>query len=125
MIRNLKSAAKFAIVMLVMTIVCTIIWQQFVAEYLYDCTDSLPADFLRPGDWVHAFGGNAIVSVRHIVHGQSMSEPDTIKTGWSMADLWLLWFLFNGVSVTISIFLARRRWFADRTTMLNRSLEPK
>jgi hypothetical protein len=124
MIRKLKSAAKFAIVMIAMTIACTIVWQDVVAEYLYDCTDSVPGDFLRPGDWVHTWNGNSIVSVQHVVHGRSMSEPDTIKAGWSIAELWLLWFAFVGVSVAASFFLARLRWIPSRATMPNTALEP-
>lgn len=111
MLRKLQSVVKFAIVMLAMTIACTIVWQGFVADSLYDCTDSVSGDFLRPGDWVHAFDGNSIVPVQHVVHGRSMSEPDTIKKGWSVTDLWLLWFAFLGVSVAVSGYLARKRWF--------------
>ena len=123
MFRKLKSAAKFAIVMIAMTIVCAIAWQEVVAEYLYDCTDSVPGDFFRPGDWVHSFGGHSIVPVQHVVHGRSMSEPDTIKQGWSMTGLWLLWLSFVAISAGVSVLLARKRWFPDKTTMANKSLQ--
>ncbi|HEY3861950.1 MAG TPA: hypothetical protein VGO59_08685 [Verrucomicrobiae bacterium] len=85
----------------------------FAAENLYDCTDSagIP-DFLLPGDWVHAFGGHSATSVLHVVHGRSMSEPDTIKEGWSVAGLWGLWHSFVGLSIAVSVFLARKRWIA-------------
>ena len=119
MFRKLKSAAKFASVMIAMTIVCAIAWQEGVAEYLYDRTDSVPGDFSRPGDWVHSFGGYSIVPVQHVVHGRSMSEPDTIKAGWGMVDLWLLWLSFVGVSVAVSFFLARKRWLPGTGTMPN------
>ena len=124
MFRKLKSAAKFAIVMIAMTIVCAIVWQEVVAEHLYDCTDSVPGDFLRPGDWVHSFAGHSIVSVQNVVHGRSMSEPDAIKQGWSMTGLWLLWLSFVAISAVVSVLLARKRWFPDTTTMPNKSLQP-
>ena len=50
MIRKLKSAVKFAIVMIAMTIFCAIVWQEVVAEYLYDCTDSVPDSTSEIGD---------------------------------------------------------------------------
>lgn len=115
MIWMLKSAAKFAIVMIAMTTACTIVWQVFVAEHVYDCTDSVPGDFLRPGDWVHTLNGSSIVSVQHVVHGRSMSEPDIIKSGWSIRDLWLLWSAFVSTSLAASVFLAWKRWLPDRT----------
>jgi hypothetical protein len=124
MIRHLKRVAKFAIVMFAMTIACTLVWDAFVAENLYDCTDSVPFDFLKPGDWVHAFGSNTIVPVPHVIHGRSMSGPDTIKEGWSVTDLWLLWFSFVGISVAVSAFSARLRWSPYTTTMSNFSPEP-
>ena len=46
MFRIFKSVAKFVIVLFAMTIVCTVVWQVVVTEYLYDCTDvaaNLPA----------------------------------------------------------------------------------
>jgi hypothetical protein len=39
-----------------------------------------------------------------------MSGPDTLKTGWTVARLWYLWFSFVGVSVAISAALASPRW---------------
>ena len=123
MLRKLKSAVKFVIVMIAMTIVCAIAWQEVVAEHLYDCTDSVPGDFFRPGDWVHAFDGHSIVPVAHVVHGRSMSEPDTIRQGWSMTGLWLLWLSFVAISAVVSVLLARKSWFPDKTTMPNNSLQ--
>ncbi len=37
-----------------------------------------------------------------------MSEPDTIKQGWSVVGLWFVWFLFAGGSIAISSALAMR-----------------
>lgn len=121
--RKLKRAAKFAIVMFALTMVCTIVWQSVVAERLYDCTDSVSGDFLRPGDWVHSFAGRSIVSVQQVVHGRSMSEPDTIKAGWSRTGLWLLWLSFFGTSILASYFLARMTWFPITHPTPNPALE--
>jgi hypothetical protein len=112
MILKLKSAAKFVIVMLAMTIACTIIWQDVVAEHLYDNTDENMMGFLHPfflDGWIGQ-GKFPVVAVEHVVHGRSMSDPDEIKAGWSIPGLWCLWFSFFGVSVGTSIFLARRSW---------------
>jgi hypothetical protein len=96
-----KIAAKFVISMIVMTIVCTFIWE-LVADRLYDCTDAFGFDYWQPGNWVHGH----IAVVHHVVHGRSMSEPDTIKEGWSVRGLWYLWYSFVFGSVFVSIVLA-------------------
>jgi len=108
---TIKSVAKFVIVMVLMTIVCTIIWQ-FIGDRLYDCTDDNIAGFLRPGGWVHFYHG--FVHVREVVHGRSMSEPDSIKEGWNMTGLWCLWSSFVAVSLVISVLLARVPWIPRR-----------
>jgi hypothetical protein len=36
-----------------------------------------------------------------------MSEPDTIKTGWTIGRLWLLWCSFAAGSVAVSVLLGR------------------
>jgi hypothetical protein len=106
-----KFTAKFVFVMLAMTIVSMVVWQEFVTDRLYNCTDALWFDFLRPGfGWVH--GNVAYVPV--VVSGRSMSEPDTIKAGWTMTRLWLLWFSFIGVSVAVSLWLAWLSWLPKR-----------
>jgi hypothetical protein len=108
MLRILKSGTKFLIVMFAMTIICTVIWQEFVTDTLYNCTDPGWLDFLSPGDWVHFSQG--VVYVPHVVAGRSMSDPDTIKQGWTVTGLWILWYLFVAGSVFVSVVLARRKW---------------
>src|SRR6266516_1365694 len=105
MVRRLKSLARFVISLVVMTVACTIIWQEFVAERLYDCSDDHMLRFLRPGDWVHH-----PVAAHRVVPARTMSEPDTIKEGWNVTGLWCLWSLFFAVSLVVSIGLARVRW---------------
>jgi hypothetical protein len=107
---TLKFVAKFVTSLLVMTIVCTIVWQTIVADRLYDCTDGGLFDYLTPGDWVHNFDGHSIVTVHQVVHHRDMSEPDTIKEGWSVTGLWFLWSLFVVNSVAVSILLALVPW---------------
>ena len=101
--------AKFGAVLLLCTIACTALWGQFVTDRLYNCLDFGWLDFLFPGDWVHR-----PVSVAHVVTGRSMSEPDTIKEGWSIAGLWCLWFSFVVLSLIVSFVLARRPWRSGR-----------
>lgn len=106
--------AKFVALMFLMTIVCTIVWQEFVTDRLYNCTDPAWLDFLTPGDWVHAHDGQPIMVVAKIVP-RGMSDPDTIKEGWSVTRLWCLWYSFVGVSVVLSALLSWPRWFAEST----------
>jgi hypothetical protein len=98
--------------------VCTIAWDDWFPGKLYNCTDSVPFDFLQPGNWVH---GN-YVTVAKINPNDSMSMPDSIKQGWSVPELWLLWWSFIAASVAISaslatlIFLAKNQWLDSCST---------
>lgn len=118
MIRKFKTAAKFVIVMFVMTIVCTIVWEDVVTEYLYDNTDDNMMGFLSPffGDFWIGEGGFPVVAVQHVVHGRSMSDPDEIKEGWSVPKLFCLWLSFITISAFSSILLARIRWIPNQNT---------
>jgi hypothetical protein len=118
MFHLIKSLAKFITALFVMSILCTVVWQ-FVGSKLYDCTDDGFLGFTRPGDWVHPFGGHPVSVVYQIVHGRSMSEPDTIKEGWSVAGLWRLWYDFVLLSLGISMLLAWIPWTPRRSTALN------
>src|SRR5438094_918627 len=51
--RILIAIAVFVGSLVVMTIACTWGWDRFISGTLYVCTDSVPFDFLHPGDWVH------------------------------------------------------------------------
>ena len=110
MYQKLQTAVKFAIVMFLMTIVCTILWE-ILASDLYDCTDPGLPGFLNPGNWVHVVGSQPVMTVHKIVHNRSMSEPDTIKKGWSVISLFCLWLEFFVTSLLVSIKLARKKWF--------------
>ena len=112
MIRMFKRASKFVIGMFVMTIVCSVVWQDVVTEYIYDNTDDNMMGFLSPlfGDFWIGEGGFPVVAVKHVVHGRSMSDPDEIKEGWSVPKLFCLWLSFVATSTVISILLARIHW---------------
>jgi len=92
----------FVILLVGCTIFCTFVWDKFIADKLYNCTDEVGFDFLQPGNWVHG----DYKTVPQIATGRSMSEPDTIKEGWSVPKLWLLWWSFVAASVAISALLA-------------------
>jgi len=100
-----KLVAKFLMSFVVMTIVCTVAWEA-VNELLYDCTDAFGYDYWQPGKWVHG----DITVVQQVVHHRSMSVPDTIKEGWSVAGLWFLWYSFVASSVIASIFITFLPW---------------
>ena len=89
--------------MFVMTILFSFLWGKLIADRLYNCTDSIGFGYVRPGSWVHG----KIAYVPEIITGRSMSEPDTIKEGWSIAGLWVLWFAMVGVSFGVSLLFAK------------------
>lgn len=97
-----------------MLIISTVVWQTVVGEHLYDCTDDNLIGFLTPGDWVHGppRAPLPILSVDKVVHGRSMSEPDTIKKGWTVTDLLLLWYSFIVGSVIISFLVSVVPWLS-------------
>ena len=101
----LKVAAKFVVALVLTTVVCTLAWE-VVNERLYDCTDAFGFDYWQPGDWVH--GGVAVIP--QIVHHRSMSEPDTIKEGWSVAGLWRLWYFLVAISLAVSALAGFVPW---------------
>jgi hypothetical protein len=114
--RRTARNVMFIILLMGCTIFCTFAWDKCVADKLYNCTDAIGFDFLHPGDWIH---GN-YVAVPEIVTGRSMSEPDTIKEGWSIPELWCLWWSFVAASVAISASLTflifhRRKSNASQT----------
>jgi len=105
--RVLKFALKFVIVMVVMTTICTWAWDAFINGKVYDCTDGGSLDYLFVGDWVHH-----PVTVQHVVGGRPMSEPDTIRQGWTISRLWYLWFSFVGTSLVVSVLAASHQWIS-------------
>jgi hypothetical protein len=102
MVRNMV----FIALLLTCSIFCTYAWNNWIAGKLYNCTDSVPFDFLRPGNWVHSHDGISVAVVPKINPSDSMDKPDTIKEGWSVLKLWLLWWSFVFASVAVSAVLA-------------------
>ena len=96
---------KFLVSMFLTTIICSIVWEKFVDGKIYDCTDPL-FGYLSPDGWIG--GANwPVVVVKHVISGRPMGEPDEIKEGWSVADLWGLWFSLFVLSLATSILFAR------------------
>lgn len=89
-----------AVTFLLMTVISTKVWEATVARYLYDCTDDLGCGYLTPGEWIH----RPVKAVAAVVHGRSMSQPDTIRAGMSGADLWCIWWSFFLVSAGVSLW---------------------
>ena len=85
-------------------------WDDCVARNLYDCTAAVGLDYLQPGNCVHETPLRPVATVDQVVHGRSMSEPDTIKQGWSLEKLWAVWILFFGTSLMVSTWMARKHW---------------
>jgi hypothetical protein len=102
--RFLGVIGTFAMSMLMMGILCIWAWDAFVNGKLYYCTDGGSMDFIFVGDWVHY-----PETVAHITP-RSMSQPDEILAGWSIAKLWCLWGVFAGGSVLVSALSASAIW---------------
>jgi hypothetical protein len=108
--KTLRGIAKFIMAFYVMTIVCTIAWEVFVDEKLYNSTDGV-VGYWTPGDWVDNWDGqHPIAVVPQIIPDDNMNDPDTIKEGWTAGRLLELWFCFFGSSVAISAILAWLPW---------------
>ena len=107
--RLLLPLAVFFGSLILTTIACTVGWEILVKSHLYNCTDDFPLDYWKPGQWVHH-----PVVVPHVTKGRSMSEPDTIKRGWSVSGLWRLWQSLVAGSLAISVFLTSLTWSMSR-----------
>src|SRR6266849_608507 len=103
--RAICFSAKFFFSLFVMMVGCTVVWEYAVTDKLYNCTDAGVLDFLSPGDWVHR-----PMAVPQIVAHRPMSEPDTIKRGWSIAGLWGLWCLCVATALIVSVSVAFVPW---------------
>ena len=112
--RTLGALGVFVMSLLLTVIVATWAWDAFVNGKLYYCTDGGDLDFLFVGQWVHN-----PESVAHVVP-RSMSEPDEIKSGWSITALWCLWSTFVAGSVLVCAAFAATLWSA---TSPNRTIQ--
>jgi hypothetical protein len=92
-----------------MTILCEIVWGKFVDGVLYNCTDEL-FGYLTPDGFVHEYAGMKVRVVDKINPDDSMSAGDSIKEGWTVPRLWLLWYSFLGTSLAVSLWLAWLPW---------------
>jgi len=107
--RTFVSLVVFLLALVIATIGCAWSWETLIKNRLYNCTDDLPLDYFQPGHWVHQ-----PVGVSHVSVPRSMSEPDTIKNGWTMQRLWFLWCFCISGSVVFSLSLAWLPWTMDR-----------
>jgi hypothetical protein len=85
----------------IVLILAGMVWDMYLPGRIYNCTD-FNSGFFMPACWVH---GN-YVTVDEVNPHDSMSLPDSIKKGWSVGKLWLLWFSFVAVFIAISRLLA-------------------
>jgi hypothetical protein len=108
----------FLLLLMGCIIYCTTAWDKYIADKVYICTDSVPWVFVHPGDWVH---GN-YVAVPQIVLPRSMSEPDAIKEGWSVPQLWCLWWSWVAASIGVSAILAFLVWWPRTRRSLSRQM---
>jgi hypothetical protein len=104
--RAAARALKYAILLLVLNIPLAVAWEVIFPGRIYDCTDTLGFGYLRPGHWVH----DPIEFVDEVATGRSMSEPDTIRRGWSVNGLWAVWYTMISLSAIASWRLSRDPW---------------
>src|SRR5690348_12539188 len=109
MVPSISNVTKFLVSLVVTAMVCSLVWDELVNGRLYDCPHGGSLDCWFVGQWVHH-----PITVDHVVEGRSMSEPDTIKAGWSITGLWLLWFSFVASSLVASLTFASVRWGPSR-----------
>jgi hypothetical protein len=101
---------KFLLCIVSLSIALEVLWHTQIGPNLYDCTDAGVFEYLIPGEWVHG----KIMTVPKVIHNRLMSEPDTIKEGWTVRRLWMLWMACFGGSVALSLALARAHWIPFR-----------
>ena len=88
-------AAKFLVALVGCTVLCTIFWETVVAGGIYHCSDPGFLQFLKPGDWIH---GDVV--------GKDAHYGDTLRRGWSMTSLWILWYSLVAASIGLSAWIA-------------------
>jgi hypothetical protein len=103
----IRALAIFSSIFVLTTVAFALCWGVFVADHLYNCTDSMPSayDYFTPGNWVHSWKPIQFVPEVHI--GRPMSEPDVIKSGWSISSLWCLWLAMVVASLAFSLSTAQ------------------
>ena len=113
---------KFLLIFAVTTVINTMAWQKYVAADVYNCVDEAIPGYWEPGFWVHAHDGQSVKTVPRVLHHESMADPDTIKEGWTVPRLLVLWFAFFIGSIVASLALARIPWRPSNRS--NQSLQP-
>ena len=97
----------FCVVMVGMTVLCAVLWKQFLVGNVYDNTDDGDGGgYLFPGHWVGNDEGFPVIVVEHLKPVRSMSDPDELKAGWSVTRLWFVWWFLLGISTIVSASLS-------------------
>ena len=107
----LVSVALFCIALFATTIVCTILWDDCLNGTVYVCSDGGGWEYLIP-DWATIGNGSfPVIVVPRIQALNSMSDPDELKEGWTVARLWTVWYSFLGGSLLVSLLVASLPWW--------------
>ena len=104
--RAAARALKYVILLITLNIPLAVAWEVVFPGRIYDCTDYTGFGYLTPGKWVH----DRIEYVDEVVTGRPMSEPDTIRLGWSLGGLWGVWLTMLGFSAAASWWLSGDSW---------------
>jgi hypothetical protein len=98
-------AVIFAVAMMVMAIACEVVWDNCLANRIYLNTDDGDGGgYISPGHWVGNDEGFPVITVPRVIpeHMSDRTNPDELKTGWTMTRLWVVWWMFFGTSLLVS-----------------------
>lgn len=91
----------FASIMLIMSMISAFVWQTFIINKIYRCTDPVPfVDCLIP-QW-----SGDVEYVTKIEPNQPFKKSTEIIASWNKEGLWCLWLAFFGVPVAVSYVVA-------------------
>jgi len=94
---------RWVIFLFILNIPLAVAWEVIFPGRIYDSPDTSGFGYLRPGNWVH----EPIEYVDEVVTGRAMSEPDTMRLGWSKGGLLFLWGGLFTLSAAGSWWLAK------------------
>jgi hypothetical protein len=115
------SAGIFLAAIPATSMVCIDLWDALLNGKVYGCSDGGSWDYwIR--DWATIGNGSYPAVTVKKINIQSMSDPDQLKEGWTVARLWTLWYTFLTGSILASLLLSSLPWWKRMAaSVVNRS----
>ncbi len=104
----MKRLLKFIAAFMILTIILTVAWDAIFPGRVYLCTDSVPFDYISPGEWIH--GSFETVDSISSLRARGMEDPDAIIKGWTLGRLWAIWGGLFAASILLSGVIAYVNW---------------